>query len=58
MTVQEVKSIIYEFAQSQGFYGRLARDLNESNGWGRLARQATRKKCTTDLDLIRLLEEG
>lgn len=58
MTVQEVKSIIYEFAQSQGFYGRLARDLNESNGWGRLAKAATRAKCTTELDLVRFLEEG
>lgn len=58
MKTDEVKSIIYEFAQSQGFYGRLARDLEESNGWGRLAQCATRAKCTTALDLIRLLEEG
>lgn len=58
MTVEEVKSIIYGFAQSQGFYGRLARDLTENNGWGRLAQQATRAKCTTELDLVLFLEGG
>lgn len=55
-TVDDVKGIVAEFAQSQGFYGRLYRDLEETDGWGRLAEAANAAGCADTLDLILLLE--
>lgn len=56
MTVKQIKSTVHTFARSQGFYGRLARDLDESKGWGELARAATKAGCTDDLSFILWLE--
>ena len=56
MTVAELKSIIGSLAQSQGFWGRLWRDLDASNGWDTLAEEATKAGCRTKLDFILWIE--
>lgn len=58
MEVDEIKSIVWQFAQSQGFYGRLGRDLDESDGWEELARKATEAGCKGTLSFILWLEGG
>ena len=58
MKVAEIKSIIGSLSRSQGFYGRLWRDLEENEGWGELARAATKAGCKTELDFILFLEGG
>lgn len=56
LTVEKVKEIIWEFARSQGFYGRLGRDLDDSNGWEKLTEAANKAGCTSSLDLILFIE--
>lgn len=57
MKVKEIKAIIASLSRSQGFYGRLYRDLEESKGWGELARAARKAGCKDSLDLILFLEQ-
>lgn len=58
MDVEEIKSIVWGLAQSQGFWGRLGRDLDESNGWEQLAKDATAAGCHEELDFILWIEGG
>ena len=57
MKVKEIKAIIASLSRSQGFYGRLYRDLEESKGWADLARAARKAGCKDSLDLILFLEQ-
>lgn len=58
MEPEEIKSIVYSLAQSTGLYGRLARDLEESDGWEDFARSATEAGCTDELSFILWYEGG
>ena len=58
MDVEEVKGIVWELAQSQGFYGRLGRDMDESDGWEQLAEEATKAGCKGTLDFVLWIEGG
>jgi hypothetical protein len=58
MDAEEIKGIVWGLAQSQGFYGRLGRDMDESDGWEQLAEAATKAGCKDEMDFILWIEGG
>ena len=58
MNEEQIKSIVLSLARSTGLYGRLARYLDECDGWGEIARQATEAGCKDDMDFILWYEGG
>lgn len=58
MTFNECLDIIKSLARSQGFYGRLLRDINEldTNSLEELKEEWESKHFTSDLDFILYLE--
>ena len=56
ITVADCKSIIGSLSHSQGFYGRLYRDLTEGKAWAQFARAARKAGCTDTLSLILWIE--
>ena len=55
--VDDVKSLIGQLAHSQGFYGRLYAQLEETDAWDRLVDAANENGCADDVDLILLIEQ-
>lgn len=56
MSIKQLKSIIGSLSRSQGFYGRLYRDLEENNTWKELAKITKKENIKTSLDLVMFLE--
>ena len=53
---EEIHDIIWMFASSQGFYGRIAIALDESDGWDELTTAINERGCTSILDIVLMLE--
>ena len=52
LTVDEVKSFVRSMSHSTGLYGRLARDLDESDTWNEFTAAANKANCKDTLDLV------
>lgn len=58
MTTEEIKGIVWGLARSQGFYGRLGRDMDETDGWDELTEAANKVGCKDTLDFVMWIEGG
>lgn len=59
MTKEDILSIFQNFAWSQGFYGRLLRDINLYPEWGQeFLDDIISKNFTNELDVILYVEGG
>ena len=55
-TVADAKSIVGSLAHSQGFYGRLWEQLEESRAWGKMVRAARKAGVKDEMDFILWIE--
>lgn len=58
MTTEEIKGIVWDLARSQGFYGRLGRDMDETDRWDELTEAANEAGCKDTLDFVMWIEGG
>lgn len=56
LDVEFVQDVIFGLAQSQGFYGRLARSLDEGDAWQALTDALNERGCRDALDIVMALE--
>jgi len=56
LTTELVRTWIENLAGSQGFYGRLLRDLDAGDHWDTLVTELNDQGCRTVVDMVMLLE--
>ena len=57
LTVSTIKGWVSSLAQSQGFYGRVKRELDESSNWGAFAKELRNNNVKTQLDMVMFLKK-
>ena len=56
LNTETVRSWIENLARSQGFYGRLLRDLDAGDHWDTLVTELNNHNCKDPVDMVMLLE--
>lgn len=56
INVETVKTWVRDLAQSQGFYGRLYRDLNTADQWPAFVEILNENKISDPVDMVLFLE--
>ena len=56
MTIEELKGIIADLSKSQGMYGRMYKQLDESDSWEKLLELVNEHKCKDVIDVTMLIE--